>query len=216
MWFVLSAYAWPKVTLNGCELCHWLPPSTNGCNPTPLACWHGLYDALFSGINVTTFLILIWLFTHLPPGSRRISLVVANSRKCAWVCFFSDFLKHILMPDLPLLLLMGRTLIIASFKMSVQSCQLWLLPDARAVAWHRVLLELIILLTSRTDNRFSLKQDVKTSPCVEMIYCRISIFPFLFIKGSLLSNGLIHCSKFSRHQACRLIQWVSRKKLIQA
>ncbi len=67
-------------------------------------------------------------------------MVVANSRRCAWACFFIRFLflnncsfktflsfKIQKVPDLPLLLLMRRTLVIASFKMSVPSCRMCLL-----------------------------------------------------------------------------------------
>ncbi len=47
-------------------------PSTNDINSTLLACLYARFYALFSGINVAMFPVLIRLFTRLPPGSRRI------------------------------------------------------------------------------------------------------------------------------------------------
>ncbi len=61
-----------RPTLNSCALSHWLPPATNDIDSTLLACLYALFYALSSGINTATFPALTWLFTRLPPGSRRI------------------------------------------------------------------------------------------------------------------------------------------------
>ncbi len=51
------------------------PQTTNDINSTLLAWLNALFHALFSGINAATFPVLIWLFTRLPPGSRRIRVI---------------------------------------------------------------------------------------------------------------------------------------------
>ncbi len=56
------------------------PPSTNDINPTLLAWLCGLFYALFSAINASTFPALIWSFTRLPPGPRRIIHYSCNHR----------------------------------------------------------------------------------------------------------------------------------------
>ncbi len=49
------------------------PPATNDIDSTLLACVVCTFLCASSGINATTFPLLIRLFTRLPPGSRRIS-----------------------------------------------------------------------------------------------------------------------------------------------
>ncbi len=73
----VRAHKGERTTLNSCALSHWLPPANNNNDPTLLACLYEIFYELFSGINAATFPVLIWLFSRLPPGSRRIACSLA-------------------------------------------------------------------------------------------------------------------------------------------